>query len=100
MKVKTPKEDPAAKSAREREERRADAAFIENTSNLLSEEERRRVRRFGRRQAAVRVAGQAGAAGSGMGSASAGSFDPAGYGGSSGSGGGSAGAGDFSSTVA
>lgn len=78
MKVKTPKEDPAAKTAREREQARADAAFIENSQELLDEETRRRVRRFGVRGRAARgggaVAGSGGVAGGG------GSFDPGGYG--------------------
>lgn len=100
MKVKAPKEDPAAKAARAREERRADSQFIENASNLLGEEERRRVRRFGRRTGAVQVSG--GASGrrglSGVagvlyqmaggsvpsGGGGGGSFDPGAYGGSSG----------------
>ncbi len=94
MKVKAPKEDPTAKSARDREERRADAAFIENTSGLLDEEQRKRVRRFGRRGGAVRVASAGGAAG-GSGASAGGSFDPGAYAG------GKVGTGDgvFSDTV-
>lgn len=56
MKVKAPKtptvvEDPAIKAAREREEQRADAALTSGTQALLSDETRRRIRRFGRRAA-------------------------------------------------
>lgn len=51
VKVKAPKEDPAIAAAREREEKRADAAFITNTQELLSDETKRRNRRFGRRVA-------------------------------------------------
>lgn len=49
--AKAPKEDPAIAAAREREEKRADAAFITNTQELLSDETQRRNRRFGRRVA-------------------------------------------------
>jgi hypothetical protein len=54
VKVKTPvaaKEDPAVTAAREREQARADAAFIGNTQGLLDDENRKRGRRFGRRVA-------------------------------------------------
>lgn len=92
MKVKTPKEDPSIKSARDREERRADAAFIENTSGLLDDETRKRIRRFGKRSGAARAVagGVTGASGSTSGSTGgSGSFDPGvGSGGFTGSGGG------------
>lgn len=95
MKTKAPKptpEDPAIKSARDREERRADAAFIENTTGLLDEEQRKRVRRFGKRATAARATtgaspssgGQSSGASSG-GSSGGGSFDPGAYGGGGGS---------------
>lgn len=88
MKTKTPKEDPRIKSAREAEERRADASFIENTGQILDEETRKRIRRFGSRGAAVQAAG-AGARGGGGAATGGGSFDPSGsYGGFSGGGGG------------
>jgi len=45
----TAKEDPAIAAAREREQQRADAAYITNTQGLLDSENRRRARRFGRR---------------------------------------------------
>lgn len=83
MKVKTPKEDPSIKAARDREERRADAAFIENTSSLLDEETRKRIRRFGTRGGAVRVSGGGGGGGRGGGGAGGsggGSYDPGGSG--------------------
>lgn len=85
MKVKTPKEDPSIKSARDREERRADAAFIENTTGLLDEEQRKRVRRFGKRGNAVRsVTGGSTASGGtsgGVAGGGGGSFDPGAVGG-------------------
>lgn len=65
MKTKAPKEDPSIKAARDREERRADAAFVEGAQGLLDEETRRRIRRFGKRNAASRAPG--GAAGGGGG---------------------------------
>lgn len=74
MKVKTPKEDPRIKSARESEERRADAAFIENTGQLLDEETRRRIRKFGSRGGA-RAAAANGTTGTSGGSGG-GSYDP------------------------
>lgn len=43
------KEDPAVTAAREREQARADASFINNTQGLLDEETRKRARRFGQR---------------------------------------------------
>lgn len=58
MKTKTPKdagEDPAIKSAREREERRADSAFLENAKGVLDEQTRDRIRRFGVRRGAGAV---------------------------------------------
>lgn len=73
MKTKAPKEDPRIKSAREAEERRADASFIENTGELLDDETRRRIRRFGARGGAVRVAGTSGTTSTG---GSGGSGDP------------------------
>lgn len=54
MKVKTPSptpEDPAIVAARQREQARADGAFISNTQSLLDDETRRRQRQFGRRVA-------------------------------------------------
>lgn len=54
MKVKTPPptpEDPAVVDARNREQARADGAFITNTQSLLSDEDRRRNRLFGQRVA-------------------------------------------------
>lgn len=66
MKVKAPKgpvEDPKIKSAREAAERRADASFIEDTGQLLDEETRKRIRRFGNRAAAVRGGGNPGGGG-------------------------------------
>ena len=91
MKVKTPKEDPAAKTAREREQARADAAFIENSQEVLDEETRRRIRRFGVRGRAAGIATGA-VSGGGSGSGGGGSFDPgAGGGYASGGGGGSVG---------
>lgn len=49
MRAKADPEDPAAKAARIAEQTRADAAFTENSQDLLSEELRKRVRRFGAR---------------------------------------------------
>jgi len=94
VKVKTPKEDPTIKSAREREERRADASFVENTSGLLDDETRKRIRRFGQRGGAVKAPG-GGATGGGSGggaggSSGGGSFDP-GVGGGGGFNGGNSG---------
>lgn len=75
MKTKTPKEDPTIKSAREREERRADAAYLENAAALLDEETRRRIRRFGARANASRVGGVTGGIGGGsVGSGAGGSI--------------------------
>lgn len=51
MKVKAPKEDPALKASREREEARAESAFINETQGVLDDETRRRTRRLGRRAA-------------------------------------------------
>jgi hypothetical protein len=54
VKVKTPAptpEDPAIVAARQREQARADGAFISNTQSLLDDETRRRQRQFGRRVA-------------------------------------------------
>lgn len=85
MKVKTPKEDPRIKSARESEERRADAAFIENTGQLLDEETRRRIRKFGNRnsaRAAVRASGAGTTTGMGGSAASGGGIGSGGGGGS------------------
>lgn len=78
MKVKPPAETPeekAARAARLKEERRADAAFTETTQDLLDDETRKRVRRLGAR---ARMAGAAGAAGFSAGVANV----AAGYGGS------------------
>lgn len=72
MKAKAPKEDPSIKAARDREERRADAAFVENAAALLDEETRRRIRRFGRRNVAARPAGTGGGVSAGGGSVGAG----------------------------
>jgi hypothetical protein len=60
VKTKTPKEDPKIKSAREAAERRADASFIEDTGQILDEETRRRIRKFGNRSTAARIGGGAG----------------------------------------
>lgn len=104
MKVKTPKEDPRIKSAREAEERRADSAFIENTGQLLDEATRKKIRRVGQRgRMRVAAAGAAGAgaaaggAGAGAGSSGGGSFDPGASGAISG---GSGGGGRFSGITA
>lgn len=93
MKAKTPKEDPATKSAREAEQRRADAAFLEGAQGNLDEETRRRIRRFGARGAAARIIGGVGGAagsgstsGSGDGWSSGGDFMPGGGGGFGGGG--------------
>jgi hypothetical protein len=51
MRAKADPEDPAAKAARIAEQTRADAAFVDNSQDLLGEEMRRRVRRFGARVA-------------------------------------------------
>lgn len=67
MKAKAPKEDPTIKAAREREERRADAAYVEGAAALLDEETRRRIRRFGARTNAARVGGVTGGVGGGIG---------------------------------
>lgn len=82
MKTKAPKEDPRIKSAREAEERRADAAFIENTGELLDDETRRRIRKFGARGGgAVSVSGGGGGS---VGSGPGGSVAPISGGGASG----------------
>lgn len=65
MKTKAPKEDPSIKAARDREERRADAAFVEGAQGLLDEETRRRIRRFGRRNTASRPGTGGGGVGGG-----------------------------------
>lgn len=89
MKVKTPKEDPRIASARDREERRADAAFVENASGILDDETRKRIRRFGKRGGAVRAtATGATASAGGASSSTGGSFDPGAYGGIGGGSGG------------
>lgn len=96
MKVKTPKEDPRIKSAREAEERRADAAFIANTSELLDESTRRKIRRVGSRtraRAAANAVGGGAGAGGGSGGSGGGSYDP-GAGSSVSTGGGSRGTGN------
>lgn len=67
MKAKTPKEDPATKSAREAEQRRADAAFVDNAQGVLDDETRRRIRRFGARGSAARVVGGVGGTSGGSG---------------------------------
>lgn len=90
MKVKTPKEDPRIKSAREAEERRADAAFIENTGQLLDDETRRRIRKFGTRGSgpARVISGGGGSGGGGApggGGSGGGGFGGGGYGGGGGS---------------
>lgn len=83
MKTKAPKEDPRIKSAREAEERRADASFIENTGELLDDETRRRIRKFGARGGgAVSVSG--GGGGGSVGSGPGGSVAPISGGGASG----------------
>lgn len=94
MKTKAPKEDPSIKAARDREERRADAAFVEGAQGLLDEETRRRIRRFGRRNAAARPTGPgAGAGVGGGGSIGAGAGGGTGSGGFIGGGGGFGGGG-------
>lgn len=84
VKVKAPKEDPSAKAAREREQARADSAYVDNAQGILDEETRRRVRRLGRRASLAGVSPGGGAGG--------GSFVPIGSGlaggGGSGAGGG------------
>lgn len=74
MKTKAPKEDPRIKSARDAEERRADASFIESAGQVLDDETRRRIRKFGARGNAVRVVASGSAASGGGGSG--GSGDP------------------------
>ncbi|WGM47658.1 hypothetical protein KOAAANKH_02540 [Brevundimonas sp. NIBR10] len=91
MKVKTPKEDPRIASARDREERRADAAFVENASGILDDETRKRIRRFGKRGGSVRATATGASAstgGSGASSSGGGSFDPGAFGGVGGGSGG------------
>lgn len=80
MRPKTPKEDPRIKSAREAEERRADAAFIEENRELLDEEMRRRIRRVGSRSRARAAAPGAGdpRVGGPGGPGAGGSYDPGG----------------------
>lgn len=78
MKVKTPKEDPRIKSAREAEERRADAAFIETNAALLDEETRKRIRRVGSRTRGRAAATGGGTTVTGGAGGSGGSFDPGG----------------------
>lgn len=86
MRPKTPKEDPRIKSAREAAERRADASFIADTGELLDEETRRRIRKFGNRATAARTgAGAGGGARGGRGFGGAGL--PGGSGSSDGAGG-------------
>lgn len=102
MKTKTvaaAKEDPSIKAARDREERRADAAFLDGAKGLLDEETRRKIRKFGSRPAAraAAAAGSGAAAGAGSGSGS-GSFDPGAFGGGR-FGGGGGGSGDGSPFV-
>lgn len=89
MKTKAPKEDPTIKAAREREERRADAAYVENAAGLLDEETRRRIRRFGARANAARVGGVTGGIGGGgsVGAGAGGGTGGAGGGGFGGGGG-------------
>jgi len=92
VKTKAPKEDPTIKAAREREERRADAAYLENAAANLDEETRRRLRRFGARTNAARVGGVTGGIGGG-GSVGAGAGGGMGGGGGGGSGWGNGGIG-------
>lgn len=103
MKTKTPKEDPSIKAARDREERRTDAAFVENAAANLDEETRRRIRRFGSRAAVARGAGRpAGTPSAGGGSNSSsggGSFDPGAGGGIGGGSGGKSGGGNYQQEV-
>ncbi|MGN6063833.1 hypothetical protein [Brevundimonas diminuta] len=95
MKTKAPKEDPTIKAARDREERRADAAYVEGAAALLDEETRRRIRRFGARANAARVGGVTGGIGGG-GSVGAGAGGGTGIGGGGGFGGGGGGGGGIS----
>lgn len=98
MKVKqtTAQEDPTITAAREREQQRADAAYISNTQGLLDNQTRRRNRRFGRR---VSLTG-ADPAGGGMSGTSGSAISLGSTGGGSvsygGGGGGTGGYGDFS----
>jgi hypothetical protein len=80
VRPKAPKEDPRIKSAREAEERRADAAFLETNAALLDEEMRRRIRRVGSRSRARAAARGAGSprAGAPAGYGTGGSYDPIG----------------------
>lgn len=98
MKVKTPPptpEDPAIVDARNREQARADGAFVTNTQALLDDETRRRQRQFGRRVALTGADPSGGLAGGAGGSATiplagngAGGFGGFGGGGGGGFGGG------------
>lgn len=51
VRAKAPAEDPSLKAAREREEARAESAFVTQTQSVLDDETRRRTRRLGRRAA-------------------------------------------------
>ena len=53
MKVKPPKEDPAAVAARAREQARADSAYIANAQDIVDDETRSRQRRLGSRRASI-----------------------------------------------
>jgi hypothetical protein len=91
VKVKTPAptpEDPAIVAARQREQARADGAFISNTQSLLDDETRRRQRQFGRR-VALTGADPGGGIATGSGSSGDGGFalTAGGFGGGGGGGG-------------
>jgi hypothetical protein len=55
LKTKAPQQDPTIAAANAREQARADAAFVSNTQELLTDETKRRNRRFGRRTALAGV---------------------------------------------
>lgn len=73
-KVKLPPEDPAIKAARDAEQRRADSAFQANAGEVLDEETRKRIRRFGARVGPLAAI----VAGGGSGSSSGGGGNPGG----------------------
>ena len=99
MKVKqtTAQEDPTITAAREREQQRADAAYISNTQGLLDNQTRRRNRRFGRRVSLTGADPAGGGSMSGSNGAAISLGSTGGGGGAySGGGGGTGGYGDFS----
>lgn len=78
VRAKAPKEDPTAKATREREQARADAAYIENAQGLVDDETRRRLRRLGRRTSLRGVSPGGGLGGAGGIGGGGGSFMPIG----------------------